>query len=499
MNRQIRQLALGLMVCYVVLFAALNYWQVGQKQQLDARFDNTRSVLREFNKPRGKIVTADGVVIARSLPDTTNEDLDFVRDYPDGDLFANVTGYFTKDFGSTQVENTFGDVLTGSTTAQQVRGLGDLLEGNPDNTGSVQLTLRRDAQLAAKFFLGANEGSVTVIEPATGRIVAMYSNPTYDPNDFVGTDFETARETITELQNADGNPLLANAYQERYMPGSTFKVVTTGIALETGTITPDTEFPREREFVPPQTNDPIQNYNGSQCGGQLPEVFRRSCNIPFAKTALELGPDLFVSGTEQWGIGEQIPIDLPRAATSTIGNVEGLDQQLPLLAIRGFGQSEDQMVPLHMAMVAATVANNGQMMEPYVVEATFDNAGRALARTQPKVWKTPISPGTANTMREFMVGVVESGTASCCLDLQGDIQAAAKTGTAELGVASNPDLSHAWIVGFAPAEAPQYAVSVVLTNVQSTEDVAATGGRLAGPIAQGMLDFLLTGDGAVEQ
>jgi len=495
-NRQIRQLALGLMVCYSVLFAALNYWQVGQKQELDASFDNTRQVLREFNKPRGQILTADAVVVARSLPDTTNDDLDFVRDYPAGDLMSNVTGYFTKDFGSTQIENTHGDVLTGSTTAQQVRGLGDLLEGNPDNTGSVQLTLRHDAQMAAKSLLGDNEGSVTVIEPATGRVVAMYSNPTYDPNDFVGTDFESARERITELQNADGDPLLANAYQQRYMPGSTFKVVTTGIGLETGTITTETEFPREREFVPPQTNDPIQNYNGSQCGGLLPEVFRRSCNIPFARTALELGPDLFVSGTERWGIGETLPIDLPRAVDSTIGNTDDLDQQLPLLAIRGFGQSEDQMVPLHMAMVAATVANNGQMMQPYVVEETFDNAGRTLDRTQPKVWKTPISPVTANTLRDLMIGVVEDGTASCCLDLQGDIQAAAKTGTAELGVASNPDLSHAWIVAFAPAEAPQYAVSVVLTNVQSTEDVAATGGRLAGPIAEGMLDFLLTGAGA---
>ena len=496
MNRQIRQLALGLMLCYVVLFGALNYWQIGQEQELSGRFDNTRQVLREFNKPRGQIITADGVVIARSLPNTTDDELDFVRDYPAGDLLSNVTGYFTKDFGSTQIENAFGDVLTGSTTAQQVRGLGDLLVGNIDNTGSVHLTLRHDAQLAAKFFLGANEGSVTVIEPATGRVVAMYSNPTYDPNDFVGADFEEARDTITKLQTADGNPLLANAYQERYMPGATFKVVTTGIGLETGTITPETEFPREREFVPPQTDDPIQNYNGSQCGGKLPEVFRRSCNIPFAKTALELGPDLFVSGTERWGIGETVPIDLPNAASSTIGNTDNLDQELPLLAIRGFGQSEDQMVPLHMAMVAATVANNGQMMQPYVVDATYDNSGRLLDQTQPQVWKTPISPITANTIREFMIGVVESGTASCCLDLQGGIQAAAKTGTAELGVADNPDLSHAWIVAFAPAEAPRYTVSVVLRNVQSTQDVAATGGRLAGPIAQGVLDFLLTGQGA---
>jgi peptidoglycan glycosyltransferase len=324
----------------------------------------------------------------------------------------------------------------------------------------------------------------------------MYSNPTYDPNTFVGESFETAQEVITELQNADGNPLLANAYQDRFMPGSTFKVITTGIGLEAGVLTPETSFPRERQYTPPQTNDPINNYNGSQCGGLLPEVFRRSCNIPFAKTAIELGVERMIAGTQDWGMDEELPIDLPRAASSTFGNTDNLDQQLPLLAIRGFGQSEDQMVPLHMAMVAGAVANGGRMMEPYVVEATFDRAGRELDRTDPKVWKTPVSPENAALLNEFMIGVVETGTASCCVDLDGDIQAAAKTGTAELGVPSNPDLSHAWIIAFAPAENPQYAISVVLANVQSTQDVSATGGRLAGPIANDMLNFLLTGEGS---
>jgi peptidoglycan glycosyltransferase len=193
---------------------------------------------------------------------------------------------------------------------------------------------------------------------------------------------------------------------------------------------------------------------------------------------------------------ETLPIALPRAAASTFGNVDDLAQELPLLAIRGFGQSEVQMVPLHMAMVASAVANGGQMMAPYAVEATYDHAGRALDRTEPEVWKTPLSPEVAAIETQLMIGVAERGTASCCIGLDGSIPVAAKTGTAELGVPSNPDLSHAWIVAFAPADNPQYAVSVVLTNVQSTADAAATGGRLAGPIAKGMLDYLLTGPGA---
>ena len=496
MNRQIRQLAVGLMACYVLLFVALNYWQVGRKTELDARFDNTRQVLREFNRPRGPIITADGVVVAESFANPPGSRYEYRREYPTGDLLSNVTGYFTFAFGSTQVERLYGDVLTGTTAEQQVRSLADLLSGQTASTGTVELALRKDAQDVAKFLLGGRTGSVTVIEPKTGAIRAMYSNPSYDPNTFVNAPFEEAQATITELQNAPGNPMLAHAYQDRYMPGSTFKVITTGIALQANAIGFETTFPNEREWVPPQTTDPIQNYNGSLCGGDLATVFARSCNIPFAKTAVALGTTAMIAGTQAWGMGEPLPIDLPRPAASTFGNTDQLDQELPLLAIRGFGQSEVQMVPLHMAMVAGAVANGGEMMAPYAVEATYDHAGRLLDRTKPEVWKTPLTPENAAIETQLMIGVAERGTASCCIALNGGIPVAAKTGTAELGIPSNPDLSHAWIVAFAPADNPQYAISVVLTNVQSTPDVAATGGRLAGPIAKGMLDYLLTGPGA---
>jgi peptidoglycan glycosyltransferase len=498
MNRQIRQLAVGLMACYLVLFVALNYWQVGQEEELNANVENTRAVRREFNKPRGPIVTADGVVVARSI-ETPDPDggVNRRREYPSGDLLAHLTGYFTLSFGSTQVEREFGDVLTGSTTEQQVRGLGDLLSTEVDNSGSVQLALRHDLQQVAKFALGNRTGSVAVIEVSTGAVRALWSNPSYDPSTFVGAPFEEAQETITALQDADNDPLLSAAYQQRFMPGSTFKVITTGIGLEAGVLSLDSQFDRVTEWVPPQTSDPIQNYRGSQCGGDLAEVFRRSCNIPFAQTAVELGPERMIAGTEAWGMGEELPIDLPRAAASTFGNTDDLDQKLPLLAIRGFGQNEDQMVPLHMAMVAATVANGGRMMEPYVVEATFDHQGRILDRTEPSVWKTPISAQTAATLTGLMTGVTEGdrGTAGS-VTLDGGVRFAAKTGTAELGIVDNPDLVHAWMIAFAPLEAPRYAVAVVLTDLESTQADAATGGRVAGPVVKGVLDYLLTGDGA---
>jgi peptidoglycan glycosyltransferase len=418
------------------------------------------------------------------------------REYPTDDLLAQITGYFTFAFGSTQVERLYGDVLVGSTPEQQVRGLSNLIDGDLDNSGSVRLALRADVQNVAKFALGGRPGTVTVLDVETGAIRAMYSTPSYDPNTFVNADFAVAQEVLTGLQNEVPTPLTAKGYQERYMPGSTFKMVTTGIALEAGVLTTASTFPNESEWIPPQTNDPIQNYNGTTCGGDLAEVFARSCNIPFAKTSIELGVDRMLEGSAAWGIDQEIPIDLPRPATSTLGETDDLDQELPLLAIRGFGQSEVQMTPLHMAMIGGAIANDGQMMKPYAVEATFDHDGRVLDQTQAAVWKTPLTPQNAAIMQDLMVGVAERGTASCCIALEGGIPVAAKTGTAELGIESDPDRSHAWIVAYAPADDPQYVVSVVLNDVRSTADVAATGGRLAGPIAKGMLDYLLTGEGA---
>jgi peptidoglycan glycosyltransferase len=492
-NRRIRQLAVALMALYVALFAMLNYWQVGRTEELATQPDNTRQLVREFNRPRGPIVTADGIVVARSVPAPAGSSVDFVRQYPTADLFANVTGYHTFGLGSTQLERTKSSVLTGTTPEQQLLGLPSALGGNPDNSGSVRLTMRHDLQQVAKFLLGGREGSIVMMDPTTGAVLSMWSTPSYDPNLIADPDYDAAYAALTALQEAPGDPLLANAYQQRYMPGSTFKVITTGIALEAGVVTVETEFPDESQFVPPQTTDPIANYENTTCGGPLPEVFARSCNIAFARIALQIGPEQFIAGTEAWGIGEPVPIDLPRPATSTLGDVANLDQALPLLAIRGFGQSEVQMVPVHMAMVASAVANGGQMMTPFVVDADVDHQGRVLQRTSPQVWKTPLSPQNAAIETQLMIGVAEFGTASCCIALESGLPVAAKTGTAQLNNPGEPEESHAWIIAFAPADAPRYAVAVMLKGTDAAIS-AGTGGRLAGPIAKAMLDVAIASE-----
>jgi penicillin-binding protein A len=486
-NKQIRRLAVALLACYLVLFVQLNVLAVGRQEELNADPRNNRQTERDFNRPRGSILAADGTVLALSVPTPRGDEFDYQREYPLGDLFGNVTGYYTFSYGSTQLERTQNDVLMGDTTEQKLRAIGGLFSGS-DSTGSVVLTMRPDVQQVAADALGSREGSVVVMEPHTGAIIAMVSNPRYNPADVAVHDSKKAGQVLADLNAWPGKPLLANAYQERYMPGSAFKVITTSIAFENGATSLDRVFPNTKSWVPPQTTDPIQNYGGTVCGGTMVEVFYRSCNIPFAQLATELGPEKMVEGTKKWGIGEKIPIDLPAPAASSFGEVSDFTDQLPLLAIGGFGQGSTTMVPVHMAMIASTIANGGVMMKPHVIDATLDHDNAVLTRTTPAVWKTPILPGTADTLTTLMIGVVNQGTGRP-MQLAGGIQAAAKTGTAQLNT-TGPERSNAWIIGFAPAISPQYAIAVVLKGGPDDEISASTGGKLAGPIAKTVLDYL---------
>jgi penicillin-binding protein A len=492
MNKQIRRLAIFLLACYLILFVQLNVLAVGRQQELNADPRNNRQTERDFNRPRGAILAADGTVLARSVPTARGDQFRYQRQYPTGDLFGNVTGYYTFSFGSTQLERTQNDVLMGDTNEQKLRAIGGLFSGS-DNTGSVVLTMRPDVQQVAADALGTREGSVVVMDPHTGAIIAMISNPRYNPADIAVHNSADAEKALTFLNAVPGKPLLANAYQERYMPGSAFKVITTSIAFEDGVTSLDRQFPNTSSFLPPQTTDPIQNFANEVCGGSMAVVFYRSCNIPFAQMSIELGPERMVAGVKKWGVGEKIPFDLPAPAASSFGEVSDFTDNLPLLGIGGFGEGSTTMVPLHMAMIASTVANGGVMMKPHVVDATLDHNGGVLTRTTPSVWKTPIEPGTADTLTTLMIGVVNKGTGRP-MQLDNGIQAAAKTGTAQLNT-TGPERSNAWIIGFAPAEAPQYAVAVVLKGGPDDEISAGTGGKLAGPIAKKVFDYLFTHPG----
>jgi peptidoglycan glycosyltransferase len=388
--------------------------------------------------------------------------------------------------GSTGVEKEYTAVLSGRDKSRlRLQDLDELLLGK-EQTGNVVLSLRTDAQMVAKASLGSQQGSVVVMEPSTGAIVAMYSNPSFDPQPLAGHNPKEVQAYWRALQpDSPDTPLLPRAYRQRYPPGSTYKIVTTEAALDTGTATPQTSFPVRRSYTPPQAGRAISNFGGSNCGGTLEESFVKSCNVTFAELGVQMG-EAFPPRMAGFGIYEAPPLDLdPGAAVSSGPPPGSFEQNKPSFALAGIGQGEVATTPLQMALVAAAVANGGTVMRPHVAAEIRDDEGRRLSTVEARPWKTAMPPTTAAVLRDFMVQVVQRGTGTSA-QIAG-VTVAGKTGTAQTCETCQP---HAWFVSFAPAEAPQYAVAVIVEEGGSMGS-EATGGRVAAPIAAAMLKFLL--------
>jgi penicillin-binding protein A len=486
-NRSIRRLGIGLIVCYVALFAKLNWIQVVDAPNLAANPLNTAQIRQDFNRPRGAITTADGALLAESIPnpDTTSE-FERLRVYPEGALFGHVTGYFSFQFGASGLEREYSQQLTGQTLEQQVRGFGDLFVAS-ETVGNMTVSVRKDLQEVARDQLGERQGSVVALDPRSGEILAFWSWPTFDPNTLSGTDI-SATEDAWLLYNLDpAVPLRAHQYQDRYFPGSTFKIVTGSIGLETGTVTNDEpSYPFMTGYTAPQTDLAIANFGGRSCGGTLPVILAESCNSAFAQMGVDIGGEAMVAGAESWGFNREVPIDMPGAAESAYPT--DVVSNPPKLAQSAIGQSDVQATPLQMAMVTGAVANGGNLMRPHLMTEIRDSQGNLVSEGEPQTWLTPLSPGNAETMRQNMIGVVEDGTATA-LRIPG-FEIGGKTGTAQLG--TEPPRSHTWIVGFGgpPGQPATVAVAVVVLDQSGGSE--ATGGRVAGPIARAVLEAALT-------
>ncbi len=497
MSRQIRILGAVILVAYAALFVKLNQVQVFQAGAYNARPDNTRSLQRDFNQPRGAIVTADGEVAARS--EERRDALRYQRVYPEKELLGQVTGYFSFTLGSTGVERTYNDQLSGRTPALELRQLKGLFS-DVSSEGNVVLTVRKDVQQVARDQLEDRPGSVVALDPRTGAILALYSNPAIDPNLLSNNDTEQAAKAKRFLDAVPGKPLLVRSYQERYFPGSTFKVVTATGGLTSGTVTtaaPD--YPVVTSYTPPLTTRAISNFGGAPCGGTLLVILARSCNSSFAQMAVEqLGPDPMIGAAESAGFNDVPPVDLPSAAESVyptdFGSVvrrpEGqapVYEDSPKLAQTAIGQNDVRSTPLQMALVAAGVANGGRIMTPHVMGEVQARDGEVVQRYEPTTWKESMSADVARTMRTAMVGVVQDGTAKV-MAIPG-VEVGAKTGTAQLG--TQPPRSHGWMIAFGgpPGEPSRVAVAVLVENLDGASE--ATGGSVAGPVARAVLEAAL--------
>ena len=480
MNRQIRRLGIGLLVLYGALFVQLNVIQVLKADTYNDNPNNTRAIVRDFSRPRGQILAADGTVLARSVP--VEGRFERQREYPEAELFAHVTGHFSFVAGAEGVERTYNEELAGR-TASSADGIGELLLGE-ERTADVRLTIPLEVQRVARDSLGDKKGSVVAIDPRDGSLLALWSFPSYDPAVLSSVDVDAAQEARERLLADDDQPLLPRSYRETYFPGSTFKVVTAAAGLSSGDVTVDSpSYPTRSEYVPPLTNNPINNFGGSTCGGSLFAILRVSCNTAFAQMGVDLGAATLVGQAEAFGFNEVPPLDLPAPAASSISDVPSFEQNTPVLAMTAIGQNAVRSTPLQMALVAGGIANGGEVMTPHVMAEVRDDEGEVVDQWQPSPWTRAVSPDVAATLTEAMVGVVERGTATRLA--VPDVPTAGKTGTAQLG----NGLSHAWIIGFAPADAPRVAVAVIVEAQPGASE--QTGGRVAAPIAQAVLSAAL--------
>jgi peptidoglycan glycosyltransferase len=474
MDKQIKRLGLAMLLLFSVLFVKLNQVQLVQAHQLANASGNTRKAAKDFSRERGSILSADGAVLAQSVP--TDDALKRQRQYPEKELFGHLTGYFSFTFGADGLEKTYNDDLAGRT--DRLRNVRDLLSDRV-RTGNLTITVSKKLQQVARDALGNRKGAVVAINPTDGAVLAMWSFPSFDPSPLAAHDQRAVQSTWQALTSDPNRPMLPRTYRERYAPGSTFKVVTSAAVLERQPDLATKNYPVQRELDLPQTDKNLKNFGGGACGGVLPQLLKVSCNTGFAQIGLDLGPQKFTDQAHAFGFDDRPPLDLPAVARSVIGENDFVRSK-PALAYSAIGQQDVATTPLEMALVAAGVANGGTIMKPHLLAEVRDSEGAVVRSAKPEPWMRAMSPENAAILRDMMVGVVNGGTAARAA-VPG-VQVAAKTGTAQ----TVGDNSHAWLIAFAPAAAPRVAVAVIVESQPGLGD-NVTGGRIAAPIAQAVL------------
>jgi penicillin-binding protein A len=488
MRKQIRNLGAFLAILYVALFLQVNRLTVFEQEELQNKPGNNREVERDFNRPRGSVSTADGVVVAESVDAPAGSRFELQRQFPQGPRYAHITGYYGFTVGSAGLEDSYNDELAGRTDTFDLDDLQDLFVER-ERVGNLTLTVRDDVQRAAEGALQGRAGAVVALDPRTGGILAMYSNPTFDPNELSTLDTGAANLANQRLNDTDGNPKLSRAYQDRFSPGSTFKVVTATAGIEHGGVSRDQpDYPARNEYSAPGSGSPINNFGDTTCGGSLFEILQNSCNVAFAQMGAEdVGVDGMTETAEGFGFNSDVPIDLPPAESGN--QVQSVfpdipENSLPLLAQSSIGQFDVAATPLQMALVAAGVANGGEIMAPHVVQEVRDDEGEVVDEADEEVWTTPMDEATAGLMREAMQSVVADGSATALDDGLENFEVGGKTGTAQIGSSGRVNT---WIIGFAGprGEEPTVAVGVLVQNQEGVSE--QTGGRVAAPVGAAVL------------
>ncbi len=484
MNKPIRVVSVFCLVLFMALLVNVTYLMYVRADTLSDDPRNRRIITATFSRERGAILVGKDAV-ARSMP--SDDKYKFQRVYPQPMKYAPITGYFSW-YGQTGVESSQNSVLAGDDSRLFVTRLVDMLSNSDPKGGNVQLSANAAAQDAAweglEALPGDAQGAVVALEPTTGRVLAMASTPTFDPNKLASHDFGAVADLSKELNADPREPLINRAIGTTLPPGSTFKLVTAAAAIESGNYDADSQVPGGYRFKLPQSTTSVGNYDGGNCGGRritLTQALQVSCNVTFMSLANELGVDAMADQAEAFGFNDTSLEDLGGQAESLYPR----DLDPPQTALSGIGQSSVTATPLQMAMVAAAIANDGDVMRPYVVDEVRAANLSVLDRTDPQSISKAISSTTADELTSMMVATVDSGTATPA-QIPG-VQVAGKTGTAQ-STADRPP--YAWFVSFAPADNPQVAVAVLVQSSDTSRSEIG-GGRLGGPIAKAVMEAVI--------
>ena len=488
MNKPIRTISLFCLFLFLALMVNATWLQYAKSQDYAENPRNRRVIEAAYSAERGAILVGRDPV-AESKP--VDDKYEFLREYAEPEKYAHLTGYFSY-FSQTGVEQTQNRVLSGDDDLLFVTKLVDLLSGKAGKGGNVQLTIDRAAQDAAYDALealpGEVEASVVALEPETGKILAMVSLPTYDPNDLASHDFGSVKDAYDRLDAAEEEPLLNRAVRTTLPPGSTFKLVTAAAAIESGDYEASDEVPGGASYQLPQTSGSsgLIDNEGRECGvDKIPfeQAMGNSCNTTFAQLGVQLGEEKLREQAEAFGFNQEYFEDLGPQAVSNFPE----RANPPQTGQSAIGQFEVQATPLQMAMVAAGIANQGTVMRPYLVDEVQSPTFEVLRQTEPEELTEAISASTADQLTDLMVYTVENGTANPAA-ING-IPVAGKTGTAQSG---NPDVPpYAWFVSFAPAQDPEVAVAVMIQKIDGVERGEIAGGKLGGPVAKAIMEAVI--------
>jgi peptidoglycan glycosyltransferase len=428
-------------------------------------------LLEEYGRQRGTIL-AGNQTIATSV-ETTGA-LAFERNYPQGKIFVPATGFYSLVYGATGIERLYSAILSGNDDRLAIDRLQQLLAGKEQRGGVVQLTIDPELQIAAYSALAGRTGAAVVLDPTTGEILALVTSPSFDPNLLSKNSPDSVRSAYEKYLSDPAKPMENRPLTLSLPPGSTFKLVVAAAALESGKFTEDSVLPAPASLKLPLSNSRMHNWQNGPCTASgkitLRQALAVSCNTTFAWLGMQVGADALREQAEKFGFNTSISIPMNTSTSVFPSDIDGAQT-----ALSSIGQFDVRATALQMAMVVSSIANDGNLMQPFLVKSVLTSDLVEIERTSPSSRNQTISATTAKLLKSMMKTVVNAGTAYT-VRIPG-VEVGAKTGTADSGTNKS---AHAWMVANATKGSRTLSIAVVVENGGGAAEVS--GNRIAGPI-----------------